>query len=205
MKNSKGMIFLLAGLASLTLIMILALVAMYVMLGILYESYVHPITVLSALPVATVGGLATLLLFHQEASLYAFVGMFLLIGIVKKNGIMMIDFALQRMAEGRDRVEAVHEASLERFRPIMMTTFAALMGAVPLALGWGADGRSRQPLGLIIVGGLIVSQLVTLYITPALFLYLEAFQENVLDRYSFFRSHRESHVAIHHEEKPPGE
>jgi len=191
--------------ASLTILMIFAVFAMYVILGILYESYVHPITVLSALPVATVGGLATLQLFHQEASLYAFVGMFLLIGIVKKNGIMMIDFALQRMAEGRDRVEAVHEASLERFRPIMMTTFAALMGAVPLALGWGADGRSRQPLGLIIVGGLIVSQLVTLYITPALFLYLEAFQENVLDRYSFFRSHRASHVAIHHEEKPPGE
>ena len=183
---------------SLTLQMVFAVFAMYIILGILYESYVHPVTVLTALPVATVGGLATLLLFHQEASLYAFVGMFLLIGIVKKNGIMMIDFALQRMAEGLDREAAVHEASVERFRPIMMTTFAALMGAVPLALGFGADGSSRQPLGLIIVGGLIVSQLVTLYITPALFLYLEAFQENVLDRYAFFRSHRASHVAIHH-------
>ena len=189
--------------ASLSILMIFAVFAMYIILGILYESYVHPITVLSALPVATVGGLATLLLFHKEASLYAFVGMFLLIGIVKKNGIMMIDFALQRMAEGLDRVAAVHEASVERFRPIMMTTFAALMGAVPLALGFGADGSSRQPLGLIIVGGLIVSQLVTLYITPALFLYLEAFQENVLDRSSFLRSHRATHVAIHHEEKPP--
>ena len=127
--------------------------------------------------------------------------MFLLVGIVKKNGIMMIDFAIQRMAEGLDRVSAVHEASVERFRPILMTTFAALMGAVPLALGFGADGSSRQPLGLIIVGGLIVSQLVTLYITPALFLYLEEFQENVLDRYSFFRSHRASHVEIHHDAK----
>ncbi|MEI6349611.1 MAG: efflux RND transporter permease subunit [Verrucomicrobiota bacterium] len=186
---------------SLTVLMGFAVFAMYIILGILYESYVHPITVLSALPVATVGGLATLQMFGQEASLYAFVGMFLLIGIVKKNGIMMIDFALQRMAEGMDRVAAVHEASIERFRPIIMTTFAALMGAVPLALGQGADGRSRQPLGLIIVGGLIVSQLVTLYITPALFLYLEAFQENVLDRYPFFRSHRSSHVSISHDIK----
>ena len=120
--------------------------------------------------------------------------MFLLIGIVKKNGIMMIDFALQRMAAGMDRVTAVHEACIERFRPIIMTTVAALMGAVPLALGHGADGRSRQPLGLIIVGGLIFSQLITLYVTPALFLYLEAFQENVLDRYPFFRTHRATHV-----------
>ncbi len=183
--------------AGLSVLLLFAVFSMYVILGILYESYVHPISVLTALPVATVGGLATLLLFGQEASLYAFVGMFLLIGIVKKNGIMMIDFALQRMAEGMDRVSAVHEASLERFRPIMMTTFAALMGALPLAMGHGADGRSRQPLGLIIVGGLIFSQLITLYVTPALFLYLEAFQEKVLDRYPFFRSHRATHVGIH--------
>jgi len=184
--------------ASLAVLFLFAIFAMYVILGILYESYVHPVTVLSALPVATVGGLATLLIFHQEASLYAYVGMFLLVGIVKKNGIMMIDFALQRMADGLDRVAAVHEASVERFRPIMMTTFAALMGAVPLALGHGADGKSRMPLGMIIVGGLIVSQLITLYVTPALFLYLEAFQEKVLDRYAFFRTHRSKHVDVPH-------
>ncbi|MEA3187827.1 MAG: hypothetical protein QOD99_1657 [Chthoniobacter sp.] len=171
-------------------LMIFAVFAMYVILGILYESYVHPITVLSSLPVAIVGGLATLLIFKQELSLYGMVGLFLLIGIVKKNGIMMVDFALQRMAEGLNRVEAVHEASIERFRPIMMTTFAALMGAVPLAVGHGADAKSRQPLGLIIVGGLIVSQLITLYVTPALFLYMEQFQEGFLDRYAFFRTHR---------------
>jgi HAE1 family hydrophobic/amphiphilic exporter-1 len=135
-------------------------------------------------------------------SLYAQVGLFLLIGIVKKNGIMMIDFALQRMAEGLDRVAAVHEACVERFRPIMMTTFAALMGAIPLAMGHGADGKSRQPLGMIIVGGLIVSQLITLYVTPALFLYMEAFQENVLDKHPFFRTHRERHVDAPHPHAP---
>ena len=159
--------------ASLAVLMIFAVFTMYVILGILYENYFHPITVLSALPVATVGGLACLLLFNQEASLYAYVGMFLLMGIVKKNGILMIDFALQRKAAGLDSRAAVHEACIERFRPIMMTTFAALMGAIPLAVGYGQDGESRQPLGIIIVGGLVVSQLITLYVTPALFLVLE--------------------------------
>ncbi|HZV01180.1 MAG TPA: efflux RND transporter permease subunit, partial [Planctomycetota bacterium] len=154
------------------------------------ESYIHPITVLSSLPVALVGGLATLHLFHEQASLYAFVGLFMLMGIVKKNGIMMVDFALQRMAEGRSSVEAIHDASVDRFRPIIMTTLAALMGAIPIALGFGADGESRRPLGLVIVGGLVVSQVITLYVTPALYLYLEWFQVNVLDRSSFFRDTR---------------
>src|SRR5205085_218065 len=160
-----------------------------VILGILYESFVHPITVLSSLPVALVGGLLTLYLFNSEASLYAFIGMFMLMGIVKKNGIMMIDFALQRLAEGRTSVEAIHDASVDRFRPIVMTTLAALMGAIPIALGFGADGESRRPLGLLIVGGLVVSQLITLYVTPALYLCAEFFQEKVLDRIPFFRSH----------------
>ena len=172
--------------ASLMLLMLAAVFVMYVILGILYESYIHPITVLSALPVATVGGLLTLILFGQTASLYAFVGMFMLMGIVKKNGIMMIDFAIARQAEGLSPEKAVHEACMERFRPIIMTTMAALMGALPIAFGWGADSVSRMPLGLVIVGGLIVSQLITLYITPVIYLYLEAFQEKVMDHIPFF-------------------
>jgi HAE1 family hydrophobic/amphiphilic exporter-1 len=174
----------------LTVLMLLAVFVMYVILGILYESYVHPITVLSSLPVALVGGLLTLYIFNAEASLYAFIGMFMLMGIVKKNGIMLIDFALQRMAQGQKSVDAIHDASMNRFRPIIMTTLAALMGAVPIALGFGADGASRRPLGLVIVGGLIVSQFITLYITPVIYLYLEQFQERVLDRTSFFHSVR---------------
>jgi HAE1 family hydrophobic/amphiphilic exporter-1 len=161
-----------------------------VILGILYESYLHPLTVLSSLPVALVGGLLTLWLFGEQASLYAFVGMFMLMGIVKKNGIMIVDFAIQRIAEGSSPEDAIHHASLDRFRPIVMTTLAALMGALPIALGFGADGASRRPLGLVIVGGLVVSQFITLYITPVIYLYLEEFQEGVLDRTSFFRSTR---------------
>ena len=176
--------------SSLTILMALAVFVMYVILAILYESYLHPITVLSSLPVALVGGLLTLWLFHAEASLYAFIGMFMLMGIVKKNGIMIVDFAQQRLAEGATDDEAIHEASMERFRPIMMTTLAALMGALPIALGFGSDGSSRQPLGLVVVGGLIVSQFITLYITPAIYLYLEEFQERVLNRTGFFRSRR---------------
>src|SRR5436190_2235089 len=175
---------------SLTLLMALAVFVMYVILAILYESYVHPLTVLSTLPTALVGGLLTLLLFGQEASLYAFVGMFMLMGIVKKNGIMIVDFARHRVEAGEAADKAIHDASMDRFRPILMTTLAAVFGAVPIALGYGADGSSRRPLGLVVVGGLIVSQFITLYITPVIYLYLEQFQEKVLDRTSFFRSRR---------------
>ena len=175
---------------NLTLLMLLAVFVMYVVLAVLYESYVHPITVLSSLPVALVGGLLTLWIFREQASLYAYVGMFMLMGIVKKNGIMIVDFALQRIGEGATAEEAIHHASLDRFRPIIMTTVAAVIGALPIALGYGADGASRRPLGLAIVGGLVVSQFITLYITPVIYLYLEDFQEKVLDRVAFFRSRR---------------
>jgi HAE1 family hydrophobic/amphiphilic exporter-1 len=175
---------------SLTILMALAVFVMYVILAILYESYVHPLTVLSTLPTALVGGLLTLIVFGQDASLYAFVGMFMLMGIVKKNGIMIVDFARHRVEAGEPADLAIHDASMDRFRPILMTTLAAVFGAVPIALGYGADGSSRQPLGLVVVGGLVVSQFITLYITPVIYLYLEEFQEKVLDRTSFFRSRR---------------
>jgi hydrophobic/amphiphilic exporter-1 (mainly G- bacteria), HAE1 family len=172
----------------LTILMGLAVFVMYVILAILYESYVHPLTVLSTLPTALVGGLLTLFVFGEQASLYAFVGMFLLMGIVKKNGIMIVDFARQRVDAGETAENAIHEASLDRFRPIIMTTLAAVIGAVPIAAGYGADGASRRPLGMVVVGGLIVSQFITLYVTPVIYLYLERFQENVLNRTSFFHS-----------------
>ncbi|HUN63153.1 MAG TPA: efflux RND transporter permease subunit [Candidatus Sulfotelmatobacter sp.] len=180
----------------LVVLMFVAVFVMYVILAILYESYLHPITVLSSLPVALVGGLFTLWLFHSEASLYAYIGMFMLMGIVKKNGIMIVDFAEQRVRQGIQDDHAIHEASMERFRPIMMTTMAALLGALPIALGYGADGSSRRPLGLVVIGGLIVSQFVTLFVTPAIYLYLEEFQEKVLDRFSFFRSTRKLHPDL---------
>jgi hydrophobic/amphiphilic exporter-1 (mainly G- bacteria), HAE1 family len=173
---------------NLTILMLLAVFVMYVILAILYESFVHPLTVLSTLPPALIGGLLTLLLFGEEASLYAFVGLFMLMGIVKKNGILIVDFARQRVEAGQLPAKAIHDASMDRFRPIIMTTMAAVIGALPIAVGYGAYGDTRKPLGLVIVGGLIVSQFITLYITPVIYLYLEQFQKKVLGGASSFRS-----------------
>jgi HAE1 family hydrophobic/amphiphilic exporter-1 len=173
--SQQGLLFLL----------ILAVLVIYIVLGILYESFIHPLTILSGLPFAGFGALLTLLVFGTELSIYAFVGIIMLVGLVKKNAIMMIDFALEaERREGKSPRDAILEAASVRFRPIMMTTMAALMGTLPIAIGWGAGAESRRPLGLAVVGGLAFSQLVTLYVTPVFYTYLDALQQRLGRRFS---------------------
>jgi multidrug efflux pump len=172
--------------ASLTnepLLILAALVTVYIVLGVLYESYIHPLTILSTLPSAGVGAILALMLFRTDLSVIALIGIILLIGIVKKNAIMMIDFALEaERKEGKSPVEAIYEACLLRFRPIMMTTMAALLGALPLALSTGVGAELRRPLGIAIVGGLILSQILTLYTTPVVYLAFDRLAKRVSGR-----------------------
>ncbi|HKW01741.1 MAG TPA: efflux RND transporter permease subunit [Vicinamibacterales bacterium] len=166
-------------LSNLAVLLVIAVLVVYIVLGMLYESYIHPLTILSGLPSAAFGALLTLIVFGMDLNIYAFVGMIMLIGIVEKNAIMQIDFALEAERGGASSEQAIYQGCLIRFRPIMMTTMAALLGAVPIAFGYGAGGEARQPLGLVVVGGLIFSQLVTLYLTPVFFTYMAELQRRL--------------------------
>jgi HAE1 family hydrophobic/amphiphilic exporter-1 len=179
-----------ASMQGLGLLLVLAVLVIYMVLAILYESFIHPFTILSALPLAGAGALATLVLFHTDLNIYAFVGIIMLVGLVKKNGIIMIDFAIEAQKDGRSPSEAIFEACVVRFRPIMMTTMAALFGTLPIALGWGAGAEARRPLGLAVVGGLLVSQSLTLFVTPVIYTYMDGFQKRLATRLWFLAGRR---------------
>jgi multidrug efflux pump len=172
-----------ASLANEPMLILATVITVYIVLGVLYESYIHPITILSTLPSAGVGALLALILFHNDFSVIALIGIVLLIGIVKKNAIMMIDFALEaERHEHKPPLEAIYQACLLRFRPIMMTTMAALLGAIPLALGTGTGSELRRPLGIAIIGGLIFSQVLTLYTTPVIYLFFDGLAQRFSKR-----------------------
>jgi multidrug efflux pump len=167
-------------LSNMPLLILAALVTVYIVLGVLYESFIHPITILSTLPSAGVGAFLALILFKQDLSVVAIIGLVLLIGIVKKNGIMMVDFALEaERHHGKSATDAIYEACLLRFRPIMMTTMAALLGGLPLALGRGIGSELRRPLGIAMVGGLLVSQVLTLYTTPVIYIFFDNLAQRI--------------------------
>jgi len=172
-----------SSLPNLLLLLAIAILVIYLILGILYEDFIHPLTILSGLPSAGFGALLTLMLFHVELNVYSFIGIILLVGIVKKNGIMMVDFAIEaQRTEGKKPLEAIYQACLVRFRPIMMTTMAALMGTLPIAIGLGAGSEARRPLGIAVVGGLLFSQILTLYLTPVFFIYMESWRKQLMTR-----------------------
>jgi HAE1 family hydrophobic/amphiphilic exporter-1 len=185
-----------SSLSGLGILLLVAIFVIYLVLGVLYESFIHPITILSGLPSAAFGALVTLLIFGVQLDLYSFVGIIMLIGIVKKNAIMMIDFALAaEKKEGWNAEKSIYQGCVVRFRPIMMTTFAAMMGALPIAFGFGAGATSRRPLGLAVVGGLLFSQLITLYITPVIYIYLDSLQEK-LNQSSRLRASRTEQLQL---------